>query len=86
MFDDRLYKRGAITLHAIRLELGDTDFFGLLHAWTKGYRHGSVTGMHFADLASSYADVSGLLAAWLDSPRLPPMPKVKRRGGLGRIR
>lgn len=86
MFDDRLYKRGAITLHAIRLELGDNGFFELLHAWTTGYRHGSVTGAHFADLANSYADVSTVLAAWLDSPRLPPMPKIKRRGGLGRIR
>jgi aminopeptidase len=86
MFDDRLYKRGAITLHAIRLELGDNGFFDLLRAWTTGYRHGSVTGAHFADLANSYVDVSALLATWLDYPRLPPVPKIRRRGGLGRIR
>ena len=28
MFDDRLYKRGAITLHALRGDLGDDAFFG----------------------------------------------------------
>ena len=30
MFDDRVYKRGALTLHALRLTLGDDMFFGLL--------------------------------------------------------
>ena len=32
MFDDRVYKRGALTLHALRLTLGDDAFFGLLQA------------------------------------------------------
>src|SRR5829696_4304013 len=27
MFDDRVYKRGALTLHAVRSTLGDDDFF-----------------------------------------------------------
>ncbi len=33
MFDDRVYKRGALTLHALRTELGDEVFFGMLREW-----------------------------------------------------
>ena len=34
MFDDRVYKRGALTLHALRLTVGDDAFFALLRGWT----------------------------------------------------
>jgi aminopeptidase N len=33
MFDDRVYKRGALTLHALRLTVGDEAFFALLKDW-----------------------------------------------------
>ncbi len=32
MFDDRLYKRGALTLHVLRCSVGDDRFFALLRA------------------------------------------------------
>ena len=41
MFDDRVYKRGALTLHALRGRLGDEKFFALLRDWTTRYRHGT---------------------------------------------
>lgn len=82
MFDDRVYKRGALTLHALRLELGDREFFRLLREWTTRYRHGSVTSEEFTDLASHYSVVPlrGLFDAWLRQPTLPQLPPV---GGLG---
>jgi aminopeptidase len=83
MFDDRLYKRGAITLHAIRVSLGDTTFFDLLRTWTTQHRHGSVTTTAFRALVSQYADLADLLTTWLDKPALPSLPKRKR--GLGRV-
>jgi aminopeptidase N len=43
MFDDRLYKRGALTLHALRLTAGDDVFFDVLRTWTARYRHGTVS-------------------------------------------
>ena len=52
MFDDRLYKRGAITLHVLRKHLGDEAFFDLLRTWTKTHRHGSVTTAEFIALAA----------------------------------
>jgi aminopeptidase N len=77
MFDDRLYKRGALTLHALRTELGDTAFFQVLRAWTARHRHGSVTTELFA---ACVADVAGydpgpLLGAWLGRAGLPALPR-----------
>ena len=79
MFDDRLYKRGAITLHVLRRHLGDEAFFDLLRAWTRTYRHGSVTTADFIALATTFSPdeeaLRHLFAAWLDSYELPPLPR-----------
>jgi aminopeptidase N len=83
MFDDRLYKRGAITLHVLRLQLGDDTFFELLRTWTRQNRHGSVTTANFTSLAASLAPdadaVQNLFSAWLDSTALPALPRSARR-------
>ena len=47
MFDDRVYKRGALALHALRLRCGDLAFFSLLHEWASQNRHGSVSTPQF---------------------------------------
>ena len=75
MFDDRVYKRGALTLHALRKEIGDTNFFALLKEWTARYRHSSVVTDDFTGLAAQYSDTSlrALWAAWLYSPKVPPL-------------
>ncbi|MEV8378665.1 M1 family metallopeptidase [Kribbella sp. NPDC056861] len=82
MFDDRLYKRGAITLHVLRLQLGDESFFELLRTWTRSHRHGSVTTEDFIELAVQFtpdADaVRALFAVWLDSVDLPALPRRRR--------
>lgn len=75
MFDDRVYKRGALTLHALRGRIGDDKFFGLLRDWTTRYRHGTVVTDDFTGLAANYADISlrPLWETWLYSPRVPPL-------------
>ncbi|WP_454195444.1 M1 family metallopeptidase [Nocardia sp. Marseille-Q1738] len=76
MFDDRVYKRGALTLHALRLELGDSTFFNLLREWTIRYRHSSVTTEEFTDLAGHYSLVPlrPLWDSWLLAEPLPQLP------------
>jgi aminopeptidase N len=69
MFDDRIYKRGALTLHALRGALGDASFFEALRTWTATHRHGSVTT---ADLRALVGH-DDLLDAWLTRPELPPL-------------
>ena len=75
MFDDRVYKRGALTLHALRGILGDDKFFALLRDWTTRHRHGTAVTDDFTGLAANYADVSlrSLWEAWLYSRPVPPL-------------
>jgi aminopeptidase N len=73
MFDDRVYKRGALTLHALRGVIGDDKFFALLRDWTIRYRHSTAVTDDFTGLVANYAEVSlrWLWDAWLYSTRLP---------------
>jgi aminopeptidase N len=73
MFDDRVYKRGALTLHALRRRLGDEKFFALLKDWTTRHRHGTVITDDFTGLAANYCDESLRLFwdAWLSSTTVP---------------
>ncbi len=73
MFDDRVYKRGALTLHALRGKLGDENFFALLKDWTTRFRHGTASTDDFTGLAANYTDESlrPLWDAWLYSTEVP---------------
>ncbi len=76
MFDDRVYKRGALTLHALHTTIGDDGFFRLVRAWTDQHRHGTATTDDFRALAATFTDVplDGLFEAWLFGTALPRLP------------
>ncbi|MFC5754134.1 M1 family metallopeptidase [Actinomadura rugatobispora] len=76
IFDDRVYKRGALALHALRRTMGDARFFAMLRAWTDQNRHGSVTTGRFVLFAQAHAHVPvrELLDAWLNRAPLPRLP------------
>jgi aminopeptidase N len=76
MFDDRLYKRGALFLHALRRTVGDDAFFGLLRAWTSRFAHGSATTEEFVALAAEQcgAEIGSLVDPWLRDVSLPALP------------
>ncbi len=73
MFDERVYKRGALVLHALRTRMGDEPFFALLRDWAAQHRHATVTTAQFAELAGRHAatDLSAFFTAWLHRPALP---------------
>ncbi|MBJ8346010.1 M1 family metallopeptidase [Antrihabitans sp. YC2-6] len=75
MFDDRVYKRGALTLHALRAVLGREQFFELLRTWTARHAHSSVTTDEFTDLASHFTHIPlhPLWNAWLNEKNLPEL-------------
>lgn len=79
MFDDRLYKRGALALHSVRRILGDSAFFAMLKDWTSAHRHGSVSTEQFIEHVEKYtdSDIRGVLAAWLFEKALPKLPKAR---------
>ncbi len=81
MFDDRVYKRGALALHALRLTIGDTAFFDLLHDWTTRHRHGTASTAQFVELAEARTGMSlhPLFDAWLHAKALPALPHAGTR-------
>ena len=79
MFDDRVYKRGALLLHALRLTVGDDEFFDLLRAWTDKHAHGTVNTeafIEFADLTTGH-ELGELFDAWLHREALPALPAAR---------
>jgi aminopeptidase N len=76
MFDDRLYRRGGLVLHALRRTLGDASFFAMLNAWAVEHRHGIVTTSRFIEHANRFSAqrLDNLFTAWLDETSLPPLP------------
>ncbi|MGN7798889.1 M1 family metallopeptidase [Leifsonia sp. 22587] len=75
MFDDRVYKRGACLLHALRNRIGDERFFGLLREWTRIHRFGTVTSADFEALAERVAEepLGTFFDEWLRQTRLPSL-------------
>lgn len=78
MFDDRVYKRGALCLHALRLEIGDEDFFSAIREWTRQHRHGSVDTTEFVECVSRVAgrNIAEVVRPWLEELELPEPPKL----------
>ena len=78
MFDDRVYKRGALLLHALRLTMGDETFFDFLRTWAARHRHGSVGRSDFVELVLEVGgnDCVDLVDEWLDELGLPELPGV----------
>jgi len=76
MFDDRVYKRGALAVHALRLHLGDERFFQVVSSWLSEHRAGSVTTEMFLEHVGREAgeDLTALLGPWLFETALPPCP------------
>ena len=82
MFDDRLYKRGALTLHALLRVVGDGDFFDILHAWCEERRHSTGTTADFIATAErvSGEDLASLFTHWLNQTSLPRLPHRTKQG------
>ncbi|MEU1778596.1 M1 family metallopeptidase [Streptomyces abikoensis] len=76
LFDDRVYVRGACTLHALRLAVGDEDFFRVLRTWHDAHRGGSADTPAFLAHAGKVTggDVAAVLHPWLYDKRLPDFP------------
>lgn len=76
MFDDHIYKRGALTLHALRRTVGDDRFFPILRTWTAEHSHGVATTEQFRELAGRFAPKSldKFFEAWVFKAPLPRLP------------
>ncbi|GAA1681313.1 M1 family metallopeptidase [Kribbella yunnanensis] len=75
IFDDLVYTRGAMTLHALRLKIGDRAFFRLLKQWPTTHRHGNVTTETFIRFVErqTHRDLDAFFQAWVYQPGKPKL-------------
>ena len=73
LFDIAVYYRGAMTLHALRTEVGDERFFRLLRTWVRDQGGGHVTIDEFIRTAERVTrmQLDDLFETWLFTPSKP---------------
>jgi len=73
LFDEPVYQRGAMTLHALRLRIGDEPFFRLLKQWVSENAGATVTTAGFIALAErvSGQPLDDFFDAWLYTGKKP---------------
>jgi len=77
LFGRAVYKRGGLAVHALRLEVGDTDFFRILKTWTAEKRNGNATTADFITLAERVSgdSLDRLFDDWLVGASPPEIPR-----------
>lgn len=70
-----VYDRGMLTLHALRLRVGDDAFFTILRTWPERYRNGNATTEDFIALSEEISgqDLESFFHGWLYEIALPPL-------------
>ena len=65
-----------MTVHALRVTVGDDAFFRILRSWTAAHRDGDATTAQFVALAEreSGRQLDALFEAWLRGTVRPPRP------------
>jgi Peptidase family M1 domain/Peptidase M1 N-terminal domain len=76
------YIRGAMALHALRLRIGDADFFRVLRSWSRQHAGANGTTGDFERLAERICGHSlhRLFRDWLFTSGKPPIPDASRKG------
>jgi hypothetical protein len=80
IFDSAIYIRGAMTLHALRVQVGDKDFLRILRAWAKRYAGTNVSTAEFTALAERISgdELDPLFDEWLFTAQKPAgLPESK---------
>lgn len=73
LFDWSVYKRGAMTLAALRERVGDADFDTIMQTWVADHSGGDATVEDFISLAETVSseNLDGFFDAWLYTPERP---------------
>ena len=77
LFNGGVYFRGALTLHALRLEVGDEAFFDILRTYHEQYKGSNATTEDFIAVAEEVSgkDLQELFDSWLYDEEIPPIPE-----------
>ncbi|WFE30605.1 M1 family metallopeptidase [Solwaraspora sp. WMMD791] len=76
IFSQAVYKRGGMTVHALRRTVGDDAFFRLLRTWAGEYRGGNATTEQFVTVAERVTGqpLREFFDAWLYGDTAPAKP------------
>ena len=85
LFDFAIYARGAMTLHQLRLTVGDDDFFQILRRWAQSRRGDNVTTAEFVQLAETISgqELDDLFETWLFTPGRPELATATATAAAG---
>ncbi|MFD0685090.1 M1 family metallopeptidase [Actinomadura fibrosa] len=75
IFDDLVYNRGAMAIHALRKRIGEKAFSRLLKEWPAAHRGGDASTRDFVRFAAalSHKNLDGWAKAWLYSEGKPSL-------------
>ncbi|MGW3995841.1 M1 family metallopeptidase [Amycolatopsis sp. NPDC004772] len=75
IFDDLVYNRGAMTLHALRTKIGDRAFFRVLKEWPSANRYTNVSTRQFIRFVERLTgrDLGSFFRTWLYQPGKPSL-------------
>jgi aminopeptidase N len=81
LFNGGVYVRGGLTLHALRLEVGDEVFFDIMRTYFGRYKGGNASTDDFIAVSEEVSgkDLAEFFDNWLYSQKIPPIPSL----GLG---
>jgi aminopeptidase N len=76
--NEALFARGPLSLHALRILVGDETFFEILRAWVVRYHRGSPTVDDFVGLAEELSDrpLDDWERGWLRDETVPPATEI----------
>ena len=76
LFNEGVYCRGGLTLHALRLQVGDRVFFDILKAYYDRFKGSQARTADFIAVAQEVSgrDLAAFFQAWLYQPELPYLP------------
>lgn len=76
LFNGGVYLRGGLTLHALRLEIGDEIFFESLRVYYDRYKFGNASTEDFIQTVEEVSgeDLVTFFETWLYDEQLPPIP------------
>jgi aminopeptidase N len=77
-FNGNVYARGAATLHALYLKVGEETFFKMLRTYLDRHRFANATNEDFLKVVAELggADARALTERWLFDERLPDFPEL----------
>lgn len=81
LFNGSIYGRGALTLHALRVAIGDETFFEILRTYYAAYAYGNATTADFIQIANTVSErnLAKFFNDWLYATRIPPIPQMNLR-------